>query len=170
MTTRAQLAELDAVIAELKAHPERHNQQAWVFFDGETPPVVTPALDCGSAFCIAGGLVARAGGDIQWVRRFSWDLNRDIWTADHVITPDDRYAWISRYAAELLGLDEDDSEINELAERLFSAYNTMNDIDAIRNEIAATVSDDTESHHEAEVSSELLSTTDSYEWPDDDIR
>lgn len=123
------LEELDAVIAFLKAHPTIHDQGNWAQYNGNVPPKVTPALDCGSAFCIAGAVVARAGGIIQWTR--SWE---DFWSASEVIV-DGANRWIESYAREVLGLTEDQSDM------LFSGSNTMEDIDWIRDQIAEGVED-----------------------------
>lgn len=148
MTTRAQLAELDAVIAELKTHPEKHDQKHWILFEGEQPPTITPALDCGSAFCIAGAVVARAGGILVEWRRFEildqeYRVIGSRWVVDVVRTSEGTVWTVGGYARELLGLSV------EMANRLFDSWNSMDDIERIRDEIAATVEHD---------------------WPDDDLR
>ena len=128
MPTQAQLDELDAIIAELKAHPEKHRQDVYVRFEGETAPTVTPALDCGSAFCIAGAAVARAGVGITWFR------SGDVWYANDT-TQLDAYGWgksISWVAMELLGLPY------AVADELFAADNTMEDIERIRASLTVT--------------------------------
>lgn len=123
MPTRAQLDELDAIIADLKAHPERHDQDSYIRFKGDNPPMVTPAMDCGSAFCIAGAAVARAGIGIQW-----FQAEDGVWHANY--TTDGKS--ISRVAKELLGLTWQESDY------LFSAYNSMQDIERIRASLTVT--------------------------------
>lgn len=130
MPTQAQLDELDAIIATLKEHPERHRQDTYVQYEGKNPPVLTPVLDCGSAFCIAGAAVARAGIGVTWFR----SVIDGVWYANQT-TLQDETGWslsISRVAAELLGLDW------STADELFSGANTMEDIERIRAGLAAS--------------------------------
>lgn len=130
MPTQAQLDELDAIIADLKAHPKKHRQDAYVRFVGEEPPTPTPALDCGSAFCIAGAAVARAGIGITWFRGYgdgAWYATNTTMRTDH--------HWIRSIcsvATELLGLDW------VTADELFAASNTMEDIERIRASLTVT--------------------------------
>lgn len=128
MTTEVtpNLAELDAIIAHAKAHPESHYQGDWATYAGtasELPPVVTPELTCGSAFCIAGAAVARAGGQMLW------RYNGIQWVATHAILNRVTYS-ISRLAQSVLGLNE------YQADKLFSGSNSMADIDEVRDRIA----------------------------------
>lgn len=130
MPTRAQLDELDAIIANLKKHPERHEQAAYVVYRGETPPMLIPVLDCGSAFCIAGAAVARAGIGITWYR----SLTDNHWYANHTTLKDEHGGGrsISSVATDLLGLDW------RTADELFAADNTMEDIERIRASLTVT--------------------------------
>lgn len=136
---RAQLALLDEVIADLKAHPERHNQEEWVIFKGQKPPEVTPALDCGSTFCIAGAVVVRSGAKPLWTKRYA---GKDVWSAYGAVTTDGEHRSIAEYARKLLGIGA------VTADRLFWESNTMDDIEDIRDELAVGVK-------ESEAASEL---------------
>lgn len=55
---RWNLAALDAAIAEIEAHPERHVQQHWAT---RTP--------CGTAMCLAGMIVHQAGGVFDFLNQ-----------------------------------------------------------------------------------------------------
>ena len=135
MPTVEQLAELDAIIAELKERPERHNQRSYVSFVGNAPPQVTPALDCGSAFCIAGAAVARAGVGIQWVESRNSNALQKGWVASCTTEWDSSggaFLTIHSKAAELLGLSWGE------ADELFSQFNSMKDIEAIRAGLEVT--------------------------------
>ena len=134
MPTVEQLAELDAIIAELKEHPEKHDQETYISFAGNTPPQVTPMLDCGSAFCIAGAAVARAGVGIQWFEKFMWGTPLG-WEAS--LTTERNpvgggFVSIHNKAVELLGLSRDE------AEQLFDGDNSMEDIEKIRARLEVT--------------------------------
>jgi hypothetical protein len=124
----------------LKAKPKAHNQRTWIRFDGEgnPPEQFTPELDCGSAFCIAGATVARAGAVTPvWENGFDWETDEYGWVVRWVrLEGSDNRHYIGEYAAELLGLDE------YTADALFEPSNTMDDIDRIRDMIAGGVEDD----------------------------
>lgn len=129
MPTQAQLDELDAIIADLKAHPERHRQDNYAVFVGDKAPTVTPAMNCGSAFCIAGAAVVRAGIGIQWFQAAD-----GVWYANYT-TELDEYGnaeLISWVATRLLGL------LYEDANELFAPNNNMQDIERIRASLTVT--------------------------------
>lgn len=131
MPTPEQLAELDAVIAQLKQHPEQHNQMVWIQFEGKVAPTLVPELTCGSAFCIAGAVVARAGATALWEQQEDYDGDlTNIWNCNTVVAPDGLEWGVSRYARKVLGLNP------WQADALFSGSNTMDDIDRVRDRIA----------------------------------
>lgn len=122
--TDEQIAELDAIIAQLKARPEVHYQQQWFHYLGIKPPTVTAKLDCGTGCCIAGAAVARAGAQPEWINSGS-----NEWFAEYCTLPDGSTREILQYARELLGLS------NKQAGNLFYAFNDMTDIENIRDDI-----------------------------------
>lgn len=135
MPTQAQLDELDAIIALLKEHPERHKQDSYAVYVGETPPAMdqmNAMLDCGSAFCIAGAAVVRAGKGVRWI--LEWiDSNR--WYAIDTATITDPKGYtmsIWQAARVILGLSSGE------ADELFNGGNTMEDIERIRASLRVT--------------------------------
>jgi hypothetical protein len=102
-------AELVAIYQHVKAHPEEWNQQNY----GRRE-------ECGTAYCVAGWALVRAGADLDWDEPnefgVQW-LNLADGRSPH------------HYAAEILGLDR------AQADDLFSADNDLDEIRTIITEI-----------------------------------
>lgn len=103
------IAEIEAIIAYIEAHPQEWDQSVWA------------RKDCGTAYCVAGHAVIRAGATIVWgtgTQASFCDLNG-------------RQGPIDVIAQELLGLSDFD------AEALFAAENEIADLRMILGDIAS---------------------------------
>lgn len=108
---------LDRALAHIEAHPEQHNQGAWVQSPGDR-------VNCGTAACLAGWVVIQEHPEATFVRD-KWDVGD---TYSHVrIGPDGPTHLIERLAAALLDVDE------QRAGQLFCAGNDLDVLKAMRN-------------------------------------
>jgi hypothetical protein len=111
------LAELDAAIKEIEAHPEGWNQRNWLT---RTP--------CGTAACLAGTVALRNGWKpVNWFRAGTFaggEITGDV-EMDGVIRS------VEDVAASILGIDYDDMD------ELFATENTIEDIKRYRDALAA---------------------------------
>lgn len=103
----ANIEKLEAVLNQIKAHPESHNQEVWA-----------EKTECGTAYCMAGWAVALAGYEFDW---------HSDGTTSSVITErtatSTHYELIEEVATVVLGLDFCD------AVELFHSLNTVDDLE-----------------------------------------
>lgn len=119
LITTEGLARLDAALADIEAHPEKHDQDAWISRWGP---------DCGTTACIAGRLALLAGGVPVW--------NYDAAGVTTLVRlPDGTVRVISVFAAELLGVEGE----GEIANSLFYDANTLTELRDVRNWLAETL-------------------------------
>jgi hypothetical protein len=115
--TTPNLAELDAAIADIEAHPERHNQRNWL-----------TRTSCGTAACLAGTVALRHGWKpVNWFRAGTFaggEITGDV-EMDGVIRS------VEDVAASILGIGYDDMD------ELFGSDNTIEDIKRYRGSMAA---------------------------------
>jgi hypothetical protein len=99
--------ELVAIYQHIKANPDEWDQRTYA---SHTP--------CGTAFCVAGWAVARAGGlPVRW-----WSLEPGREQANHAVMPDGREVQIDDEALAILGLTDDQAGL------LFFEENDLDDI------------------------------------------
>jgi hypothetical protein len=99
-------AELVAIYQHIKANPETWDQETFARKDA-----------CGTAYCVAGWAVVRAGYVPDWQS----DEDGEFW-ADYVLKDEDEVRSIRRRAAKILGLD------HQRPIPLFRGDNTLDDI------------------------------------------
>lgn len=100
--------EIEDIITYIEDHPDEWHQLTWARkFRNRS---------CGSAYCLAGHAVVRAGYKINWQRHSSADTCRD---------KDGTLHCIRDVAQEVLGLDEGQ------ASWLFAGFNTIDDLKRI---------------------------------------
>lgn len=111
------LAELDAAIADIEAHPERHNQRNWL-----------TRTSCGTAACLAGTVALRHGWKpVGWYQSGAY-AGGEV-TAD--VEKDGEVRSVEDVAASILGIDYDDD-----MDELFGSDNTIEDIKRHRDVLA----------------------------------
>lgn len=120
LITAEGLVRLDAALAWIDEHPEQHLQDNWITDTG-----------CGTAYCLAGAIVHLAGAEPV----FTDSLGFGTRVTGTVKVGDERRR-VSRYALELLGVDEDDDYI---ADELFDGSATLADLREVRDRLAASL-------------------------------
>lgn len=126
---------IDRALDEIRAHPERHFQRAWLTSLAPQPDDASASdapLTCGTGGCIAGLAMLQEYPDGKPVSLCAWavkDVDEDHW--DGLEMPDGAVYSVSRQAQRLFGLNE------EQADTLFEASNTLRDLEAIRDALAA---------------------------------
>lgn len=119
LITTEGLARLDAALADIEAHPEKHDQDAWISRWGP---------GCGTTACIAGRLALLAGGVPVW--------NYRVGAVTSIVRlPDGTVRVISVFAAELLGVEPD----GEIAKSLFYDASGLTELRTVRNWLAETL-------------------------------
>src|SRR5882672_2525517 len=109
--------ELHLIYKQIKTHPETWQQGTWAInFDlmRERGQEGVQEVNCGTACCIAGHAVARAGYEFVWPNHSA--------QTELAIDGDGNLRLIETLAAEILGLDENQ------ADELFSAANELDEI------------------------------------------
>lgn len=119
------IAELDALLAWAEAEHEKQQKGLPSEWDQGSWAKVAPQVACGSACCIAGKAVARAGG----VFLLPVGPRPGRTTTDFAEMPNGREVYISDEAEDLLGLNSDQ------ADALFEQDNTIEDVRRIIAEI-----------------------------------
>lgn len=115
MENKPNVAEMEAIIGYIEAHPEEWDQQLWA-----------TKLDCGTAYCMAGHAVVRAGYSIRW--EDSLDGRR---VGNTCVDPVNGQVWsIETLARSLLGLTPTE------ALYLFAASNDLDDLKITVKKIA----------------------------------
>lgn len=116
MSTVADVAEIEAIIGYIEAHPDEWDQNVWA------ERVWAMRETCGTTYCVAGHAVLRAGYQIMWEPRSPY--------ASSAIAPDKRIENIEYAAKSLLRLNPYE------AAALFSGSNTLDDLKYITKAIA----------------------------------
>lgn len=114
--TTPNTAELVAIYQHIKAHPETWKQD-----------VFAERTDCGTAYCVAGWAVTRAGDEVVWPEGAR---------LAQFVAIDGGYESISKRAAHLLGL----TEVEE--DDLFDPINELDDLRAIIHAITGVDPED----------------------------
>ena len=115
------IALMRQTLAAVEAHPEEWKQEHW---------------RCKTGMCFAGWAAHLAGAQWETDEQPAYYANslspyrRKLMPAQ-VITPAGRRAFVGEYAAEVLGLDDDDDEL------LFNADNTLDDLRRLIDRYAA---------------------------------
>jgi hypothetical protein len=123
LITAEGLVRLDAALAWIEAHPEQHDQGNWIADTG-----------CGTAYCLAGAIVHLAGAEPVFD---PLDVLRPGgWRATSVIKVGAERRKVSRYALELLGVDD---EADYIADELFDGDATLADLHEVRDRLAASL-------------------------------
>lgn len=125
---------LDAAIAEIEAHPERHDQRYWFYREDG---------GCGTAACLAGTIALQAGwSPTAWEERYSGNDELSFATARAI--KDGEVRDVDDVAMDLLGCERSpeypDGAITDDewdTEALFASVNTLEEIKRMRNDIAA---------------------------------
>lgn len=124
----ADIERLDRALAHIEVHPEQHNQHVWM-----RPGNTEGRVDCGTAACLAGWVIAQEYPDAVFVMD-GWDRMSPGSMASNFRTGDDspdRQRRIEDSATELLGLTPGQATV------LFSAGNTIVELKNMRNLLAA---------------------------------
>lgn len=109
----ANIAKLEAVLGQIKAHPEQHNQKFWA-----------KKTECGTSYCFAGWAVVLEGG-------YEIDLaSRGPDGVKFAVTSSGRTRHICGIAKDILGLNMTD------AMTLFHQANTVDDLERMVKNLA----------------------------------
>lgn len=103
------ISEIEAIIGHIEAHPEEWNQHVWARH-----------VHCGTAYCLAGHAVVRAGAEIRWDERR---------TLAELCVLHGRTYTIGSAAREILGLT------SRQADHLFNGVNSIQDLKRITKNI-----------------------------------
>lgn len=98
------------VLADIRLHPETHNQRKWI---------------CGTGACLAGKVVLTQGAAPAWNTGLAsvFGISDEDRATSTVITADGRFAYVGTLSTEILGISEVTASI------LYSAENTIDELE-----------------------------------------
>jgi hypothetical protein len=107
----ANIEKLEAVLGQIKAHPEQHNQREWA-----------ERNECGTSYCLAGWAVVLEGHEILWD-----EVAEGVYCA---LDENGNIDSIKRLAGRILDLSPYQRA------QIFYRYNTVDDIELMTKNLA----------------------------------
>jgi len=107
---------LDKALDWIEKNPDQHRQSVWF-----------QRTDCGTGMCLAGVVATQHG----WTPDWSAGRLSGYGEETSLVMKGDDYGKVSSVARGLLGLELEDSEL------LFDAENSLDDLKAMRDDLAA---------------------------------